>query len=209
MTELEAVNTLLGIIGEAPIDRLADVSVNDIDDSSLARKTLSEVERDVQSEGWGWNTDYGVELQKEVGTNQFPLPTNQLKVFFSPSRYPSQQYVARGNRVYDRVKRTYDFGDDFAGPLIADQVVTRLEWDEMPHQAQQYATIRAARIYSDRYVNSNVIYTYTVQDEEYARAMLIRAEESQLGNNLLWGNDRGSAHGLSYFPAEGTRFRTR
>ena len=209
MKELEAINTLLGIIGEAPVDRLADISVNEITDAALARKTLHEVERDVQAEGWSWNTDYGVELQKDTGTNQFPLPSNQLGVYFSPNRYSNHQLVARGNRVYDRAKRTFDFGAEYEGPLIADQMIMQLDWDELPHQAQQYITIRAARIYSDRYVNSNVIYTYTVQDEEYARTMLIRAEESQLNNNLLWGNDRGMGSGLAYFPAEGTRFRTR
>jgi hypothetical protein len=85
----------------------------------------------------------------------------------------------------------------------------KLPWEHLPHAAQQYVTIRAARIYSDRYVNSNIIYTYTAQDEEYARAMLIRDEERHLNNNLLWGNDRGMGSGLGYIPAEGTRFRTR
>ena len=46
MTELEAINTLLSVIGEAPIDRLSDISVNEITDSALARKVLGEVERD-------------------------------------------------------------------------------------------------------------------------------------------------------------------
>lgn len=209
MTELEAINTLLGIIGEAPVDCLADISVNEITDAALARRTLREVERDVQSEGWSWNTDFDVQLQKEQGTNQFPLPSNQLGVKFSPNSYPNHQLVVRGNRVYDRINQTYEFDPEFQGPLLADQMIMHLEWDELPHQAQQYVTIRSARIYSDRYVNSNVIYTYTVQDEEYARAMLIRAEESQLNNNLLYGNDRGVGSGMAYIPAEGTRHRTR
>jgi hypothetical protein len=88
-----------------------------------------------------------------------------------------------------------------------DRIVTRLSWDELPHAAQQYITIRAARIYADRYLNSNAIYAYTVQDEEYARAMLIRDEERQLNNNLLWGNDRGAGQGLGYIPAEGVNYR--
>lgn len=208
MTELEAINTLLGVIGEAPIDRLSDISVNEITDSALARRTLREVSRDVQAEGWAWNTDSHVELQKDA-QNQFPLPSNTLSAVFSPNRYPDSRYVARGNRVYDRYERRFDFGEDIIGPLILDHIVQQLEWEEVPHAAQQYITIRAARIYSDRYINSNIIYTYTAQDEEYARAMLIRSEEREGRNNMLWGNDRGIGSGIGYIPSEGTRFRSR
>ena len=53
MTELEAVNILLSVIGEAPVDKLGDKNKNEITDASLARRTLNEVSRDVQSEGLG------------------------------------------------------------------------------------------------------------------------------------------------------------
>lgn len=207
MTELEAVNTLLSVIGEAPIDRFSDTVANEITDSALARRTLSEVSRDVQSEGWSWNTDFNVQLTKDA-QNQFVIAQDALAVVFSPNRYPGMEYVARGNRVYDRQLRTFAIGENVTGPLVVDQLVTKLSWDELPHAAQQYITIRAARIYSDRYINSNIIYTYTVQDEEYARAMLIRDEERQMTNNLLWGNSRGMGQGIGYIPAEGTRFRS-
>jgi hypothetical protein len=208
MTELEAINTLLGVIGEAPIDRLSDISINEITDSALARRTLHEVSRDVQAEGWTWNTDNNIELQKDTA-DQFPLPSNTLAAVFSPNHYPDNRYVARGDRVYHRYERRFDFGADTTGPLVLDELIVQLDWDELPHAAQQYIVIRSARIYSDRYVNSNIIYTYTAQDEEYARAMLIRSEERQGTNNLLWGNDRGATGGMGYVPIEGTRFRSR
>ena len=205
MTELEAINTLLSVIGEAPIDKLSDVSTNEITDSGLARKTLHEVDRDVQAEGWCFNTDFEVSLSPD-SAKEYKLPANTLRADFSPNRYPSSQYVARGNRVYDRHLRTYEIADG-TEPLVVDQLVSQLEWDELPHHAQQYIAIRAARIYSDRFINSNVIFSYTVQDESYARNQLIRAEESTLSNNMLWGNDRGGVQGLSYIPAMGTRYR--
>lgn len=206
MTELEAVNTLLSVIGEAPVDKLSDIVINEITDSALARRTLNEVSRDVQAEGWSWNTDQNVELTK-TSINEFVLPSNTLSCLFSPNRYPDKQYVARGLKVYNRAKRTFAFGGDITSPLIVDHVISQLEWSEVPHAAQQYIVIRAARIYSDRYLNSNAIYTYTAQDEEYARAMLIRDEERHLDNNMLWGNDRGMGQGIGYIPAEGLRYR--
>lgn len=206
MTELEAVNTLLSVIGEAPVDKLSDIAFNEITDSALARKTLAEVSRDVQAEGWSWNTDWNVELTK-TSANEFVLPSNTLSCLFSPNRYPGKPYVIRGLKVYNRAKRTFAFGADLATSLIVDHVISQLVWDEIPHAAQQYIVIRAARIYSDRYLNSNAIYTYTAQDEEYARAMLMRDEERHLDSNLLWGNDRGMGQGMGYIPAEGLRYR--
>lgn len=206
MTELEAVNTLLSVIGEAPVDKLSDISINEITDSALARKTLNEVARDVQAEGWSWNTDWNVELSKN-NSNEFVLPSNALTCLFSPNRYPNKQYVVRGLKVYNRAKRTFAFGADMNGPLVVDQVVSQLSWDEVPHTAQQYIVIRAARIYSDRYLNSNAIYAYTAQDEDYARSMLIRDEERHLDSNMLWGNDRGMGQGIGFIPSEGLRYR--
>jgi hypothetical protein len=165
---------------------------------------LREVDRDVQAEGWQFNTDVAVTIQRDSGNN-FPLEGNVLRASFSPARYAKSQFVVRGNRVYDRQHRTYQIDMD---TLVVDQMVTQLEWDDLPHAAQQYITIRAARIYSDRFINSNVIYTYTSQDEQYARQQLIRAEESSLSNNLLWGNDRGIGQGLGYIPAAGQQYRS-
>ena len=204
MTFLEAVNTLLSVIGEAPVSSLSDIGGNTISDAALASRTLKEVDRDVQAEGWQFNTDQYVELQQD-SKGQFPIPGNSLRANFSPSRYPDCQYVVRGKRVYDRKHQSYQIDCD---SLIIDQMVTQLEWDDLSHAAQQYITIRAARIYSDRFINSNVIYTYTSQDEQYARSQMIRAEEESLSNNLLWGNDRGMGQGLGYIPAAGQQYRS-
>ena len=205
MTELEAVNTLLSVIGEAPIDKLADTTVNEITDASLARRTLTEVRRDVQAEGWTWNTQFGTTVVPDAG-NRFNLSANTLAITFYPDAYPARQYVQRGLQVYDRIKRKFDFGDEVDQITISEQVLN-LDWDELPHQAQQYIVIRSARLYADRYVNSNAIFVYTSGDEEYARAMLIRSEERHQDSNLLWGNDLGIDQGGGYFPVAGLKHR--
>ena len=201
MTELESINILLSVIGEAPISQLSDIQANEIDDSALAQRTLAEVNRDVQAEGWGWNTDQQVTLTSDIN-DQINLPGNTLRVSFSPNTYGESQYVARGLRIWDKQKRTYKVGTDQPS-LEIDELVTQLEWDELSHAAQYYITIRASRIYAERFVNSNLLYTYSVQDEEAARAQLIRSEESSLSNNLLWGNDRGMTPGISFIPGQG------
>lgn len=204
MTELEAINTLLSVIGEAPIDSLSDVTVNEITDSSLARKTLQETSRDVQAEGWSWNTDNGVKYARDAN-DEIKVPSSALKVVFSPSQYGDNQYVVRGLRVYNRNKQSYNMSD--VESVVANQVVTKLDWEDLPHAAQQYIAIRAARIYSDRFVNSSAIYVYTTADEQYARSMLIRSEERSNGDNMLYGNDLGISQGIGYLPVQGMRYR--
>ena len=207
MTELEAVNKLLSVIGEAPIDKLADISDNEISDASLARKTLHEINRDVQAEGWLWNTEVDVPLSPN-NSSEYVLPGNTLRADFSPNRYPCSQYVTRGNRVYDRAARTYKIAaSNGDAPLVVDHMVLELPWDELPHPAQDYISIRAGRIYSDRYINSNIVYAFSVGDEEYSRAQLMRAEEASLSSNLLWGNDRSMGQGIGYIPAMGQQHR--
>lgn len=207
MREIEAINGLLGIIGEAPIDSISDATVNEITDSCLAKRTLDEVTRDVCAEGWDWNTDQGYPVNPD-NQGRYLLPPATLAIRMSPNRYPEYQFVRRGLMLYDRHKHTYDIGAYHEGPIIVDEIVFRLAWDELPHVARQYIMIRAGRIFSNRYINSSAVYVYTNQDEEYARAMLIRGEERSAQHNLLWGNDRGLPHGDSFIPLEGTRYRS-
>ena len=207
MTELDAINRMLAVIGEAPIDSLSSIQINEITDSALARRTLAEVNRDVQSEGWSWNTDEYVEIGA-TAQDEFVLPSDTLQAQFSPAQYSDCQYVQRGLKIWDRQKQTYKFADDVGGQLYISQLIRQLDWDQLPHQAQEYISIRAARIYSDRFTNSTVIFSYTSGDETYARGMLIRSEQNNLNNNLLWGNARGMGQGLGYLPAAGTRYRS-
>lgn len=207
MRELDAINGLLGIIGEAPIDSVSDITVNEITDSALAKRTLDEVSRDVQAEGWEWNTErnYPIMVDSE---GHYLLPSRTLGVRLSPNRHPESRYVARGLRLYDKEKHTFQIGAYLQDPIIVDEIILMLDWEEIPHTAQQYVMIRAGRIFSNRYINSSAVYVYTNQDEEYARAMMIRGEERNSEHNLLWGNDRGQPHGNSFIPSEGTRYRS-
>ena len=215
MTELQAVNTILATIGEAGVSSLAN-NVNEITDASLALRTLREVAMDVQAEGWTWNTDFDVDITPNA-SNIYTVPGDTLSVKFSPNDYPYNQYVMRGLRVYDKLRHRFDFADEIGDAnLMAREMVRALYgptgdptwvWANLPHAAQQYIAVRSARIFSDRYVASTVVFTYTAADEDQARTLLIRAEESSLNNNLLWGNDRGAAAGLGYVPVASTRFR--
>lgn len=62
-TELEAVNAMLSAIGEAPI---ADVDTATQADADIAIDTLREVAREVQANGWRFNTEFGIAVAPAV-----------------------------------------------------------------------------------------------------------------------------------------------
>ena len=75
-TELEAVNTILSTIGEAPLSSLTgSLPV----DGTTAKNVLSEINREVQSAGWHFNTHYKVDLSRD-SNNKIPVAVDALRV---------------------------------------------------------------------------------------------------------------------------------
>ena len=60
-TELSAVNSILGSIGQAPVTDL-DLTGNPNPEISFIYNILTEVNKDVQNEGWHFNTEYHIKL---------------------------------------------------------------------------------------------------------------------------------------------------
>jgi len=206
ITFLEAVNIVLATIGEAPINRLSDPGINEVTDSAHAQRTLDEVSSSVQSEGWSWNTDYRYTVMPNA-SNTFTLPTDVISAHFSGSDYSNWQYSMRGLTIWDSINHTSTITDRADG-IMVDKIIRKLEWDLIPHAAQHYITIRSARVFQDRYVNSNALYVYTSNDEDAARSVMLRQENESGRYNMLWGNrSRRNVRGNSYVPADGTRYR--
>jgi hypothetical protein len=204
VTELEAVNVILSVIGESPVESLADTALTQITEVALARRTLAEIKRDVAAEGWSWNTDYGITLTRTLSDDTFPLPADYLRcTFIEHNAAENDSYVIRGGRVYDRNKRTFTMPTVDA--IKIDSAVVDLAFDDIPYAAQNYITIRAARTYGNRYINSSVIFSYTAQDEQYARIMMMRDEEISEQNNMLYGDQPAA---IGYRPAMGRMYRS-
>ena len=98
-TELEAVNTILSTVGEAPLSSLTgSLPV----DGTMARNVLNEINREVQSQGWHFNTHYKATLSKD-GSNKIPLASNVLRVELDPNKFSKLSYdiVQRNNYIYN------------------------------------------------------------------------------------------------------------
>ena len=178
-TELEAINIMLAAIGEAPINSLTDTLPVD---ARTAQNTLTEVNKEVQSEGWSFNTEIDVTLTRD-GSNQINLPTNVLRVDANIHQHPTIDPIQRGLKLYDRQNNKYEFDDD----LICTVVYFR-DFNEITEQARRYINIKAARIFVDRLIGDQGLRTYTQEDETRARAILTESDYANADLNLLRGD---------------------
>ena len=65
-TKLDAVNTMLGVIGELPVNSLGSGSQRSAN-VVLAENVLDETNREIQSEGFHFNTEHKYTLRKDGG----------------------------------------------------------------------------------------------------------------------------------------------
>jgi len=171
-TELEAVNTILSTIGEAPLSTLTgSLPV----DGTMAKSVLNEINREVQSMGWHFNTHPKVTLSKD-NNGTIPLPTNVLRVELDPYLHSKTDFdiVQRNNVLFNLVKNTSIFTADLENM----KVVYLLDFSDVPEQCKRYITIRSARAFHDRTLGANTLHKFTLEDETRALVTLRQAEAS-------------------------------
>lgn len=179
-SELDAVNIMLGTIGEAPINSLE--AATGVVDAVSARSVLAEVTLQVQEEGWHFNTDYEFVLTPTADTGEIFVATNVIEIDCTPYD-PDVDVAIRGNRLYDRNRKTYSF----TKPLKADLTVL-LPFNELPQAARHYITIRAARVFQQRMVGSETLGNFTEKDEARAQRAMQRYEARTADYNMLTSN---------------------
>lgn len=176
MTELEAVNTMLSIIGESPVSTLED---SGLVDAVTALMILRSVSREVQSQGWHWNTDKGVKITPSFPDKFLFVPQNTLRVDTVGSSQ-DLDVAQRGLRLWDRRKHTFTFSQTATVDLTLG-----LSFDDLPEPARQYITIRAARTFQERVLGSEVLASFGDNDEFQARANLLEDETDSADYNLM------------------------
>ncbi len=179
-SELEAINTILSVIGESPISSTSEIS--SVADAVIAQSILSEVSRQVQTKGWHFNTDKEITLSPDTFSGEITVSTNCLRV--DPAGDDRElDLVHRGTRLYDRTLHTYNI----AKQVKVDMVVL-LPFTELPQAARQYITVKAARVFQSRTVGSEALYQFTALDEKDAMIDLKKAEGITGDYNILTGN---------------------
>jgi hypothetical protein len=167
-TKLQAVNTMLATIGSAPINSLTGTNSADV---AMAVQTLDEVSLSVQAKGWHFNTDEDTTLTPDSVTKEITLPSNTILCDVEYPNNTSVDVVVRGQRLYDRLNKTFQFEKELKAKMVY-----ALEWDELPQSARFYTMIRASRIFQDRAIGSEKHHTFTLRDELTALTQLKRYE---------------------------------
>jgi len=191
-TELEAINIMLAAIGEAPVNSLTGTVPVDV---RLAQSTLTEVNKEVQSEGWSFNTEIDVTLTRDA-SKQIALSTDILRIDPNIHQHPTIDAIQRGLKLYDRLNNKFEFDED----LICTVVYFRT-FNEIPEPAKRYINIKAARIFVDRLVSDDGLRTYTQQDEIRARAILMETDLANGDHNVLRGDPSLTSVFDTYSPA--------
>ena len=179
-TELEAVNTMLSAVGEPPINFL-DGQKNA--DAAIARNILTEISRDVQMQGWHFNTQINVTLTP--GSDTFiTLSDNvvraDIEYWTSGGASDNRDITQRGNRLFNKTDNTYAFTKD-----VKATVVYLLDWDELPEPARRFVTVKAARVFQDRMVGSQAHHAFSQEDEVRARAALKEFETDTADTSIF------------------------
>ena len=208
-TELEAVNTILSTVGEPPINSFTGAQGAD---ATIARNVLTEVSREVQSQGWHFNTLFDQTLTP-TSTGEITLAEEVLRVdndnllknvrgntSANLNMTEDREVIQRGNRLFDKTNNTFTF----TSPIKATTVLL-YDFEEMPEPARRYATVRASRIFQDRMLGSQKHHLFTMQEEMKALSTLKEFEGDTSDRTIFDNNDvyatinrKGALRGVRY-----------
>ena len=196
-TELDAVNQILSSVGQAPVTTLDQQNP----EVAIALNTLREANKQVQAEGWTFNTEHHYELTGDANTFEITYPTNALQIDTTRSQhFDDYDPVRRGGKLYDRHKHTFLWkNDDGTAKTIQVDVIWYFDFTEVPIAVQQYITARACVMSALKMVGDSELVQLLQQQEINTRAAALEYETSQ-GDYSMFGFKDGENYHNSYQP---------
>ena len=177
---LHAVNVLLQVINERPIDNPEDLDA--IEEAKFATSVLLETKREVLGDGWDANTDSNYEFPIDT-SGYINIPYNVLDISSSDG-----DLIMRDWKLYSKSKQTFRFEESQKVDVIWDLI-----FNSLPQPLRNYITVKAARKFQARQVMDKNVYAYTQQDEELARVTARRSDGRTARSNTYT-----SPYGIKY-----------
>ena len=178
-TELQAINIMLSVIGEAPVNSITGTTSVDV---STAKNLLDETSMSVQSQGWHFNTHENYKNLALDQNSKIPLPSNCVKVDASRDfRYIN--VTLRNGFLYDLEKHT----DVFTSAPRVDIVLVQ-QFEQLPEYARQYITQKASRRFAARFLGDAQIVQLIGNDENEALMSFHQADSQLADVNMLEGD---------------------
>ena len=191
-TEIDAVNFILGAIGQAPVTTL-EATNPDVAD---AYDVLINTSKEVQSEGWTYNTEYHYELVPDSVTKHIAVPSTMIYADISKDDTANRESesVVRDGKLYDRANHTYQWERN-----VNADIVWLFDLDEVPIPVLEFIKNKAAAITSMQLIGDDGQYQKILQRETYSRAQLLEYECNQ-GDHSFFGTSAGQHNYISYQP---------
>lgn len=197
-TELQAINEILAAVGQAPVTSI-DVDENDLPtnpDVAMARETLQQVSREVQSEGWSFNRELDYPMQPEEDGCIY-IAENMLQIDLSTdyTQNLGKDSVRREGKLYDKLNHTYQWGDG----IVYCDIMWLFAWEDLPKPIQQYIVNKAAAVFAQRVVGDANLYQLLTSRALECRTHALEYETQQ-GDYTFFGAPRGGNYYNSYQP---------
>ena len=202
-TELSAVNSILGAIGQSPITALGNVSTTVTTDANGVQTTTSSFDNpevamiynllrdanvDTQAEGWHFNTEKHVKFAIDAN-GKIAIGNDILSMDLHDNQARrTHNLVRRAGFLYDKIDHTDVFTDD----LTLD-VVRLYNFEDLPIIFRRYITYRASRVAASKLVANPQLVKLLAQQEALARAALMEYECNQ-GDHSMFGFEDDSAY---------------
>jgi hypothetical protein len=166
---------------------------------AIAHNTLNEVSREVQSEGWTFNTERNyTTIQPDSSTKKIAIPSNVIQADFSQDYQINlgRNAVNRGGYLYDTIAHTDVFDTDETFYL---DILWEWKYEYLPQPIQSYVVARAAAVFCSRVLGDPNQYQMLQQKEAFTRAMALEYECNQ-GDHSFFGSPQEGNYYKSYSP---------
>ena len=178
-TELSAVNSILGSIGQSPITSLTGTALQN-PEISFIKNLLDQVNRDVQTSGWHFNTQHRVKQSPDAQGN-YVVPQNSILYDISDGQIDRDTDVTKINgKLYDSVHQTDVFTKDYYFDII-----TLYNFEDVPPAIQRYIIARASMRAATQLVSNADLVKLLQLEEEQAKANALNYETEQGDYNFM------------------------
>ena len=197
--ELPAINQILSSIGQAPVTTLDQTNP----DVAIAYNALLEVNKEVQAEGWAFNTEYEIPITTN-NDKQYEVASTILQIDLS-STYKGDIDVIRKRDVSDSKVKLYDrYNHTFAIGTVANDtwdvdIIWHFDFIDAPIPIQNYIIAKAATIVAQRIIGDPALVQTLQQRETLSRSIALEYDCNQ-ADYTIFGHPQGSKNYTSYKP---------
>ena len=176
-TELSAVNSILGAIGQSPQTTLNFTNP----EVGFIYNLLRDSNVDIQAEGWHFNTENHVKYSPDTN-KKITINNNVLRLDITDGwKDYKRNVVKRSGYLYDKVNHT----DEWDGDIYLD-VVTLYTFTDIPAVFQRYIINKASGRAATQLVNNPGLVKILAAQEFQARAICVEYDCNQ-GNHSYLG----------------------